>query len=167
MFRLLLYFKLLLCITHLVTLGALDEIVPPSHMQKLHELATMSKKKEFYRILGGHHNDCFETPGYYQVCFYIFLVTTQICFVWSSQLYLLQKFRDHLTDIGIFDTSVAPVCGIQPTAGDNSQKSPITSSPRVESSDDDFDKITHDEVAEVAEHFAIPSINTKYQGLHL
>jgi hypothetical protein len=36
-------------------------------MNTLHALAVKSHKKEFYRILGAHHNDCFEDAGYYQV----------------------------------------------------------------------------------------------------
>lgn len=54
----------------IVVLGALDEIVPPSHMKELFELARKSEKKEFYQIIYGHHNDCFEAPGYYEVLKY-------------------------------------------------------------------------------------------------
>lgn len=36
-------------------------------MKQLFDMAVLSKKKEFYQVLSGHHNDCFETPGYYKV----------------------------------------------------------------------------------------------------
>lgn len=78
---------------------------------------------------------------------------------------------DYLLDIGIYET--LPTCTVvDESSGDSGRTtSTLVSSSsalqHVESSDDDFDKITHEDVAEVAEHFDIPSINTQYKGLHL
>lgn len=48
--------------------GDADELVPPSHMSQLRDLATKSKFKDFYSIAGGGHNDSFVVAGafYYQ-----------------------------------------------------------------------------------------------------
>jgi dienelactone hydrolase len=43
--------------------GDSDELVPPSHMRTLYELATRSVFREFYSVLGGTHNDTFEVAG--------------------------------------------------------------------------------------------------------
>jgi len=43
--------------------GDSDELVPPLHMKKLHELATSSTHKDFYRVLGGTHNDTWVVGG--------------------------------------------------------------------------------------------------------
>lgn len=37
--------------------GSADELVPPSHMEKLHELSTGSSKASIYRVRDGTHND--------------------------------------------------------------------------------------------------------------
>jgi fermentation-respiration switch protein FrsA (DUF1100 family) len=49
--------------------GDSDELVPPSHMKKLFDLATSSAHKDFYSIFKGHHNDSWDVAGreYYTV----------------------------------------------------------------------------------------------------
>jgi abhydrolase domain-containing protein 13 len=49
--------------------GDADQLVPPAHMGKLHELATDSSLKDFYSVSGGGHNDTFIVAGhaYYEV----------------------------------------------------------------------------------------------------
>jgi len=46
----------------------MDELVPPAHMEKLHELAIKSAFKDFYKVPGGRHNNTFDVGGvnYYQ-----------------------------------------------------------------------------------------------------
>jgi fermentation-respiration switch protein FrsA (DUF1100 family) len=39
--------------------GDSDELVPPSHMKKLSELASKSRNLDFYSVSGGGHNDTF------------------------------------------------------------------------------------------------------------
>jgi hypothetical protein len=87
-------------------------------------------------------------------------------------------------DIGIFETTPAAVIASDISKTETETKTESIScvmddtttaaaekphtSPEVHtspvSSDDDFDKITHEEVAE---QFALPSVNTKYKMLHL
>lgn len=49
--------------------GDNDELVPTSHMVKLHALATKSRLPVFFSVKGGTHNDTWERAGssYYQV----------------------------------------------------------------------------------------------------
>lgn len=49
--------------------GELDEIVPASHMRVLYEVSTASALKDFFQVIGGHHNDAWEVAGidYYYV----------------------------------------------------------------------------------------------------
>lgn len=56
------------------------------------------------------------------------------------------------------------VCESKPNLSSSTNASPVAC---TDSSDDGFDKITHEDVQEVAEELAIPSINTKYKSLHL
>ena len=86
----------------------------------------------------------------------------------------IQKFKDHLLDIGIFDTTPAPAVAhwttTEPFNVETTCEVPQpAASPKLESvsSDDDYDKITQEDVEEAAEHLAIPSINTKYKNMHL
>lgn len=44
--------------------GAKDELIPPAHMQKLHEVAK-STRKELKVYPEGGHNNTFESEGYY------------------------------------------------------------------------------------------------------
>lgn len=83
-----------------------------------------------------------------------------------------QKFKDHLLEIGLFETLAATkmptnVSQLSCSTSDGDVSPAACASQKIESSDDDFDKITHEDVAAVAEQFAIPSVNTKYKGLHL
>jgi fermentation-respiration switch protein FrsA (DUF1100 family) len=43
--------------------GDSDELVPPVHMKKLHELAKLSEFKDFYTVYGGTHNDSWHVAG--------------------------------------------------------------------------------------------------------
>lgn len=43
--------------------GLKDELVPPSHMQRLFDLAIRCKFKEIARILNGSHNDTWQSGG--------------------------------------------------------------------------------------------------------
>lgn len=43
--------------------GQSDELVPPRHMLKLYELATMSKHRDLFKVPRGRHNDTFEKAG--------------------------------------------------------------------------------------------------------
>lgn len=43
--------------------GDRDELVPPAHMRKLHEVALRSKHRELFRVASGGHNDTFEKAG--------------------------------------------------------------------------------------------------------
>jgi fermentation-respiration switch protein FrsA (DUF1100 family) len=49
--------------------GDSDNLVPPSHMKGLFELALKSIHREFYTVFGGNHNDSWEVGGeeYYRV----------------------------------------------------------------------------------------------------
>jgi hypothetical protein len=49
--------------------GELDEIVPATHMRILYEVSTASVLKDFFQVIGGHHNDAWEVAGleYYYV----------------------------------------------------------------------------------------------------
>lgn len=49
--------------------GDSDQLVPPSHMKRLFELAVRSAGKVFYSVYGGTHNDTWEVAGeeYYRV----------------------------------------------------------------------------------------------------
>lgn len=48
--------------------GDSDELVPPSHMKQLFELATKSTHRDFFSVSGGMHNDSFIKAGlmYYE-----------------------------------------------------------------------------------------------------
>ncbi|KAI9314040.1 Alpha/Beta hydrolase protein [Dichotomocladium elegans] len=46
--------------------GQRDELIPPSHMQKLYELCSTRKPKDFVKLKAGMHNDTCIQPGYYQ-----------------------------------------------------------------------------------------------------
>ena len=58
--------------------GDRDELVPTSHMVKLHELATKSRLPVFFSVQGGTHNDTWERAGplYYKVSFLIYIYLT-------------------------------------------------------------------------------------------
>lgn len=45
--------------------GSQDEMVPPAHMVKLHELCGTREGKEFVEMPRGKHNDTCLQPGYY------------------------------------------------------------------------------------------------------
>lgn len=49
--------------------GDSDELVPPSHMRKLHDLAKKCQFTDFYSVEGGRHNDTWDRAGekYYEV----------------------------------------------------------------------------------------------------
>jgi fermentation-respiration switch protein FrsA (DUF1100 family) len=47
----------------LFLIGTNDEIVPPSHGQRLHEAATSAAFKQIYMVQGGMHNDTWLKGG--------------------------------------------------------------------------------------------------------
>jgi hypothetical protein len=49
--------------THTHIEGDSDQLIPPSHMKALFEAAVRSRRKEFYSVYGGTHNDCMEVAG--------------------------------------------------------------------------------------------------------
>ena len=77
-----------------------------------------------------------------------------------------------MLDIAIFDTTpvVADDYRSEPAPAEVVCEAPQSEvSPKAESmsSDDDYDKITQEDVEEVAEQLSIPSVNTKYKNMHL
>ena len=60
--------------------GDADELVPPSHMKGLYELATVSIHRDFYSVASGTHNDTWARAGgrYYQVRY------TELLVHWDS-----------------------------------------------------------------------------------
>jgi fermentation-respiration switch protein FrsA (DUF1100 family) len=48
--------------------GSKDELVPPSHMQTLYEMAN-SKSKRIVKFEDGTHNDTIMQPGYFEAVY--------------------------------------------------------------------------------------------------
>ncbi len=63
--------------------GEKDEIVPPSHMDRLISLAVKAEVKEVYKVAEGRHNDCFEVGGrrYYDVSYYILSIIITVVII--------------------------------------------------------------------------------------
>ena len=64
------YFKLIFIIFwNFLFAGDSDELVPPSHMKLLYEVALKSKHRDFFGVSGGKHNDTWVRAGskYYKV----------------------------------------------------------------------------------------------------